>query len=135
MVDTVNTEVLFSGGNKYIVRFTNLSDGTGETNVVKVDRSELIGPDGVAPGKIVIEEIQYDVQGFDGVVLEWHLAATPDEPLAILNGQGIKEYKRFGGLVPDTVGATVDGDIKFTTNGTEAAGDTYDILLVCRLKA
>lgn len=134
MVDLVDTEVLFSGNNKYIVRLTNVSDGTGEANVTKVDRSALAGPDdGNAPGKIVIEEIQYDVQGFEGVVLEWD--ATTDEPLAVLAGQGIKEYKRFGGLVPDTVGTGADGDILLTTNGTAAAGDTYDILIICRLKA
>lgn len=134
MPDAVDTEILFNGRNKYIVRFTNVSDGTGETTVTKIDRSALAGPDGGnEPGKIVIEEIQYDVQGFEGVVLHWD--ATANEALAVLAGQGIKEYKRAGGLVPDTAGSGTDGDIILTTNGTAAAGDTYDILMFCRLKA
>lgn len=30
MADAVNTEVLFNGNKRYVVRFTNKSDGTGK---------------------------------------------------------------------------------------------------------
>lgn len=133
MADAVNTDVLFSGNNKYIARFTNNSDGTGESGVTKIDRSSLTGPDGTEAGKIVIEEIQYDVQGFENVEIYW-VDSGGNEPLAILAGQGIKEYKRFGGLVPAVAGSGTDGDIIFTTVGTPAATDSYDITLICRLK-
>lgn len=136
MADAVDTEVLFNSENKFIVRFTNISDGTGETTVTKIDRSTLTGPNQVdAPARIVIEEIDYDVQGFEGVILLWDDAAN--ETMAVLSGSDIKEYKRAGGLVPDTTAADVTstvGDILITTNGTAAAGDTYDITLYCRLK-
>ena len=137
MADAVDTEVLFSSENKYAVRFTNLSDGTGETTVTKVDRSALIGPDGInAPAKLVVEAIDYDVQGFEGVHILWN--NTSNESLAILSGSDIKEYKSVGGLVPDAdasgaLTGTV-GDILITTNGTAALGDTYDITLFLRLK-
>lgn len=132
MADAVDTEVLFNGTRKYTVRLTNVSDGTGETTVTKVDRSALIGPNGGAPGKLVIEEITWTVQGFEGVALYWN--ATSDEPIAVLSGSNYVDYRPFGGLVPDTAGTGTDGDIILSTIGTPAANDTYDILLVLRLK-
>ena len=133
MADAVDTEILFNGTRKKVIRFTNLSDGTGETTVTKVDRSSLIGPDGIAPDKLVVEEITWSIQGFEGVAIYWD--ATTDEPLAILSGDNYIDYRPYGGLVPDTAGSGTDGDIIFSTVGTAAAGDTYDILLALRLKA
>lgn len=139
MADAVDTEVLFNGTRKYKVRITNISDGTGETAVAKVDRSGLIGPNGVAPSKLVIEQIEYSVAGFEEVTLKWDDAT--DETIAVLSGDGYKDYREAGGLVPDASPSALGdatGDILLTTNagGTaEAAGDNYDITLHLRLKA
>lgn len=133
MVDAVDTEILSPFPREYTVRFTNISDGTGESAVTKIDRSGLIGPNGEAPGKILIKEIQYDVQGFEGIRVYWQDGAS-GETAVVLAGQGIREYNRYGGIVPDTAGAVANGDILFSVNGTAAAGDTYDITLTCRLK-
>lgn len=134
MADAVDTEVLFNGTRKYVVRCTNISDTTGESGVTKVDRSGLTGPNGAAPGKLVVEEIWYSVHGFDGVQIDWD--ATTDERLAVVKGQGYMDYRPYGGLVPDTAGSGADGDILFTTlaAAVPAAGDNYDITLVLRLK-
>lgn len=132
MADAVDTEVLFNGTRRYIVRLTNVSDGTGETAVTKVDRSALIGPNGSAPGKLVVEQITWSIQGFAAVRLFWD--ATTDEPLAVLTGTNYIDYREGGGLVPDTAGSGANGDIILSTVGTPAANDTYDILLVLRLK-
>ena len=39
MADTVSTRILEQGERNLVVQLTNLSDGTGETGVVKVDAS------------------------------------------------------------------------------------------------
>ena len=42
MADTVASQTLFDGERKAIMKFTNSSDGTGETNVVKVNPAALL---------------------------------------------------------------------------------------------
>ena len=41
MADAVTTQVLQDGERQYIAKFTNLSDGTGESKVTKIDVSTL----------------------------------------------------------------------------------------------
>lgn len=131
MVDTVDSLVVFAGTRRRVVRLTNISDGTGESDVVKVDVSTLVGPDGTAPTYTVIEEIQWSINGFTSVRLEWD--ATTDDEIAVLGtGNGYFNFKNAGGLVdPKSTGTT--GDIMLTTAGA-VSGATYDITLVLRLK-
>ena len=43
MSDTVSTQIIAdTSGVKYVTKLTNISDGTGETNVTKVDASATI---------------------------------------------------------------------------------------------
>jgi hypothetical protein len=131
MADTVDSKVVFSGQRRRAVRLTNVSDGTGESAVVKVDVSAITGPDGSATTYTVVEEIQYAIQGFTSVRLLWD--ATTDDEIAMLpSGSGYLNYKEIGGLVDPKSSGTV-GDILLTTAGA-VSGATYDITLVLRLK-
>jgi hypothetical protein len=51
MADAVTSQTIQDGERKAVLKFTNISDGTGETNVVKVDVSTLtqIAPVNLAP--------------------------------------------------------------------------------------
>jgi len=69
MADAVTTNTIFSGTKRLVERYTNISDGTGEAAVIKVDKSTLIGPDGTEPAKIVIEKIEYVCDGLQVRVL------------------------------------------------------------------
>lgn len=131
MADAVNTNVLYSGQAIYVVRFTNLSDGTGETNVIKVDRSTLTGPAGVEPTNLIIQEMAWNIQGFTSVKIAWD--HNTDDTAALLSGNGYRNYDGTNGLV-DPLSAGGTGDILFTTAGT-TSGNTYDITLVLRLQA
>lgn len=128
MADTVDTKVVFSSQNRYVVRLLNLSDGTGESAVVKVDISTLTGPDGTPPTRTVVEKIEYDISGMT-IRLYWD--HTTDDEIAVLGGSGFLDWSESGGLVDNGTGDT--GDILLTTNG-HAAGDTYNITLWLRLK-
>lgn len=130
MGDTVNTNVIFSGNKRYVAKFTNISDGTGESAVAKVDKSELIGLTGAAPDSLVIEEAEWNVQGFSYVLIAW--AHDTDDEAMVLSGSGYKDYRASGGIKdPESTGGT--GDIVFTTAGG-ASGSSYDISLALRLK-
>lgn len=123
MADAVGTTVLFNGSRRLSIQLTNLSDGTGESGVIKVNKSDYTGPDGTEPSKFIVESIEYDVTSMR-VGLSFD--RTTDVVFAVLQGQGKLCYKKSGGLVDSTTGDT--GDILLTTTGA-AAGDGYTIIL------
>lgn len=128
MADTVAVKTIFNSPKKLVVQLTSLSDGTGETNVVKVDKSTFTGLNGLEPSKFSIQKIEYDVTSMR-VALSFD--RTTDVVFAVLQGQGQLNYQRSGGLVDSTTGDT--GDILLTTAG-HAAGDGYNIILHIRKK-
>lgn len=119
------------GWKRMKLQLTNLSDGTGESDVVKLDRSELYGIDGLACEKIVIDKIKYQTYGMS-VRLEWDM--TPDQLIAMLpeNSEGCIE----GPFFPDYDGAYgvgETGDLLLTTIG-HTANDSYNITLDIKIK-
>lgn len=127
MADTVTNDTIFDGSRRVIVHITNRSDGTGESDVVKIDVSALAnGPNpSTATDTLAIEEITYSVWGFSHVLLEFD--ATTDDEIAVLQGQGYLDFRPFGRKVdPKSTGST--GDLLLTTTGG-ATGSGYDILI------
>lgn len=127
MVDVVTTQTLAAGPRYSIVHLTNISDGTGESLVTKVDISTLFRDDGVAVTRAGIKEIQWSIQGFTSVRLYWD--HTADDTAAIL-GQGVG-YLEWGalGVLSDPASAGGTGDLLLTTAGN-TSGATYDITVV-----
>lgn len=131
MVDVVATNTIFDGDRRLVLQLTSASDGTGETNVIKVNSSAYTGPNKPQlTTHFVIEEINYDIQGFTHVDLNFD--ETTDIPAAKLSGQGYKDYREVGGLAdPTNTGTT--GDILLSTIGATATS-TYDITISLRKK-
>lgn len=132
MADAVTTNVLFSGKRLHAARFTNLSDGTGESAVAKITASGLNIADGVGgtkpATKLTIMEIQWNIYGFSEVRLFWD--ATTDDLAQTLSGNGYRSYWDQGGLVdPWSTGHT--GNLLFTTV-TNVSGNHYDITVVVK---
>lgn len=114
MADTVATQIIENGARNLVMKFTNLSDGTGESNVVKVDVSAL----DVSTTSLKIRRVIYNVTG-GGVLIEWD--ATTDQQIAYLSGYGKIDLRDTQGIFnPNAAGNT--GDILFTTSGFVAAG-------------
>lgn len=123
--DTVDVSVIRNSLGHYAVRLQNRSDGTGETAIHKVDISALYNAAGITCTWTVLERIDYAVQGFNYVLLEWD-HTSPDE-IATLSGSGMIDVTYEGGQAdPKSSGGT--GDVLLTTNGG-AAGSSYDITL------
>lgn len=125
MADAVTTQIIHDGRRNTVMKFTNISDGTGESDVNKVDVSALAG----APTRVAIERIHYTTSGM-AVRIEWD--ATTDVPawLCATDGDGTFDFSHFGGITNDA-GTGVTGDVFFTTIG-HTAGDTYTIILEMR---
>lgn len=131
MADSVNSLVLFNDNRKRVVLLTNISDGTGESAVTKVDRSALVGQNGTVPTYIVIEKIEYMC---DGMQVRLHWNHTTDDIIAVLAGSGFFDWTETGGAkAPQAPVAASDGDIVLTTNA-HTSGDAYTITLYLRLK-
>jgi len=130
MADAVATQTLFDGTKRVVQKFTNISDGSGESAVKKVDVSALTtGLDGSACTGVVIERIWWQCIGMKVQIL-WD--ATTDVLCIELgeNQSGNHEYSVFGGLTNNS-GSGKTGDIMFTTVGHTSA-DTYTIILDMR---
>lgn len=120
MADAVSSQTLIDGERNVVMKFTNTSDGTGESAVTKVDVSALSG----SPSTVKIKKIHYSVAGMV-VRLLWD--ATADVTIVDLQNDGCLDACSFGGLT-NNAGAGVTGDIKLTTVG-HTAGDSYTIIL------
>lgn len=130
MADAVTSQTIIDGKQHAVMKFTNISDGTGESAVTKVDVSALSSlQDGTACSGVVIERIWWQCIGMKVQIL-WD--ATSDQFCIELgeNQSGNHDYTDFGGLT-NNAGAGVTGDINFTTVGATAT-DTYTVILYMR---
>jgi len=135
MADAVTSQTLADGDRIAVMKFTNLSDGTGESSVKKVDISALAANSaGETPARATIEQIWYDIGGMR-VALEWN--ATTNVVAAVLGGSaaagnvsGHMDFRSFGGI-KNTEASGVDGDIDLTTSGHTNL-DHYTVVLQLR---
>lgn len=132
MADAVTSQTLIDGPQTAVMKFTNISDGTGESAVKKVDVSALSSSaDGDTCTGVVIEKMWWQCIGMKVQIL---FDATTDVFCIELgeNQSGHHDYTSFGGLT-NNAGSGVTGDIMFTTVGHTSA-DTYTVILYMRKK-
>jgi len=130
MADAVSSQTIVDTDKRTVVKFTNLSDGSGEAAVKKVDVSALGG----APSRVTIDQIWYDIGGMR-VLLDFD--ASTNVPALVLGGsaaagnvQGHLDFRSFGGI-KNNAGSGVTGDIDVTTSGHTNL-DHYTIILELR---
>lgn len=134
MADAVTSQTLFDDGGHVVIHFTNISDGTGESAVTKVDASTLVG--GASTTRYAVEKIAWSTVGM-GFNLLW----DADTDIVFFttgnsNSQGEQDFTK-GGTGPNGVGIKnnagtgVNGDIKLTTVG-HTSGDAYNLTLWLR---
>lgn len=125
MADTVTTQTVFDGERVAVMKFTNISDGTGETAVLKVDVSALTPSafSKVCDG-VTLERIHCSINGMSVAIL-WD--ATADLP-AFIAAPGVYTFDFTKLQLPNNTGAGKTGDVLFTTIGA-SAGDTYTLVL------
>lgn len=126
MADAVTSQVIFDGSKRAILKFTNVSDGTGETGAIKVDVSALTPYNGTPCSGVSIERIEAVTIGM-GVDILWD--ATTDVLCMTLGPDQFFtfDFTRFGGIT-NNAGAGKNGDVLFTTVGA-TTGDKYTVVL------
>ena len=127
MADTVTTQTIQDGERTAVLRFTNVSDGSGESAVKKVDVSALAkNSAGKECTEVHIQRIYWATVGMS-VNLEFDASSNV---LAIglpANSTGDEYYDNFT-AIPNNAGSGKTGDIDFTTTG-HSSGDSYKIIL------
>jgi len=128
MADAVATQTIQDGGKTAIFRFTNVSDGSGESAVTKIDVSGLSSDPmtGAACSGATIQKIYYSTIGmgvkifFDASsdILAWQLNADWADTI---------DFTDFTGI-PNNAGSGKTGDVQFTTVG-HSSGDVYNIVM------
>ena len=139
MADVVTSQTIADTvGVKTVMKFTNISDGSGETLVTKMDASALnfMSED----ANRVISKIYWAVNttnGKSGVEILWAGSGTSsaNATVGFFSGRVFHDYFNAGNSIPNNATLTANtspaGDILFSTKGF-VAGDNYTIILEVR---
>lgn len=127
MADAVTSQTILDGERLFIGKFTNISDGTGETAALKIDVSTLnpnsfgLACNGVKINKIWAQTVGMSIDILWDATTDLLCETVPENQFYLM------DYSSFGGL-PNNAGAGKTGDVLFTTVGA-AAGDRYTIVI------
>jgi len=139
MADVVTTQTLVdTSGVKTVVKMTNISDGSGETLVTKMDASALtfMSEDDTKS----IAKIWWAINttnGKSGVELLFAGSGTSsaNATIGFFSGTGYHDYYTAGNSIPNNATLTDNtipaGDILLSTKGF-VSGDNYTIILEVR---
>ena len=139
MADVVTSQTIVdTAGTKTVMKFTNISDGSGETLVTKMDASALTFM--TEDANRTIAKIYWAINttnGKSGVEISWAGSGTSkaDATIGFFSGTGFHDYFIAGNSIPNNATLTANtspaGDILFSTKGF-VAGDNYTIILEVR---
>jgi len=128
MADTVASQIIENGPRRFVIKLTNFSDGTGESNVTKVTAAQLgaTAANGLQHAKL--RKVEYAVP--TGLVqIQWKASTNVDA--VILSGTHTLDFSDTQGIQNDA-GSGVTGDVTLTTQGFKAvatAASGYTIVL------
>jgi hypothetical protein len=130
MADSVTTQTLLDGERLVVMKFTNLSDGTGEVAVNKILPANLaVNAFGKACTDLKINKIWSTTTGM-AVNLLWDADA---DVLAWTIPSDTNYWMEFGehlGGIPNNAGTGKTGNLAFSTVGA-SAGDAYSVIIEC----
>ena len=127
MADAVTTQTIIDGERNCVMKFTNVSDGSGESAVARVDVSALAAnANGTACSEVRIMRVSHAIVGMS-VQLFFNASTNVLAMELAESSNGHMDFKDFGGI-PNNAGSGKNGDILFTTKG-HSSGDTYSITL------
>ena len=139
MADVVTSQTIVDTvGTKTVMKFTNISDGSGETLVTKMDASALNFM--TEDANRVLSKIYWSVNttnGKSGVELLW--AGSGDNAanatIGFFSGRGFHDYFTAGNSIPNNATLVANtspaGDILLSTKGF-VSGDNYTLILEIR---
>ena len=130
MADLVTTQTIAdTSGVKFVAKLTNFSDGTGETQVKKIDASEVTFMS--EDGNRKISKIWYSINTANpksAVELIWD--GVTDATAIFLSGNGYIDLRTAGNEITNNA-TTPTGDVLLSTKNF-AVGDNYTLIVEFR---
>jgi len=130
MADIISTQIITdTSGVKFVAKLTNFSDGSGETNSLKVDASASTFM--TEDGNRKISKVYYSINTANpksAVELIWD-GATAATAL-LLSGQGFFDFRTAGNEIPNNA-TSPNGDVLLSTKNF-ANGDNYSLVIEFR---
>ena len=132
MADAITSQTIEDGGKNLIVKITNISDGTGESAVAKIDVSALNSnpTTGVACSRVSIQRVWFSNIGM-GFKLFWKASSNQfifEAPADFSDTWDFSMGNEGKSGIPNNAGTGVNGDLLLTTvNHTD--GDTYSAII------
>ena len=133
MADAVTSQtILDDGGRNLVMKFTNISDGTGESAVAKITPADLTASAVTrqACNRVVLNRIWFSNVGM-GFRLLWNadsnvfICQAPKDWTDTWDfSMGMKDLPGLS----NNAGTGINGDLLLTTND-HTSGDTYSILV------
>lgn len=127
MADSVISTKLKDHASAWAFALTNESDGTGETNVLKVNANTLIASTGGGSQRLSVNKVAWTISGANSKVkLMW--GGTGANTFAILTGTGTFDLvTNFTSPFVNTT-ANTTGDIYISTLGF-VSGASYTVVM------
>ena len=139
MADTVTSQTIAdTSGQKTTMKFTNISDGSGETLVTKMDASALTYMTEDATKKI--SKLYWsintqDPKGAVEILFAGSGTSAANATAVVLSGSGFFDFRADGNEIPNNATLTADtspaGDVLFSTRNFNN-GDSYTIMVEVR---
>ncbi len=126
MADTVTVTTIRDSGSELVVHITGVSDGSGESDAIKVDKSAFT-VSGAEPGSLTLMEADGQMSGYAGLTLEWD-RGTDVKIFEVAPGSFYKDFRPDGKRDSGSGGT---GDVVLTTT-SPTSGGRYDITLRMR---
>ena len=128
MADTVTSQTIADvTGSKTVIKFTNKSDGTGESLVTKVDASALNhASDSTKIARVIYSINTTDPKGSVEILFD----GTTNATALFLAGQGTIDLQTAA-IQTANIATSPTGDILFSTHNF-VSGDSYTIILEVR---
>jgi len=130
MADRVTTQTITdTSGVKFVAKLTNFSDGTGETQVKKIDASEVTFMS--EDGNRKIAKVWYSINTANpksAVEILWD--GNTNATAMLLGGNGYIDLRTAGNEITNNA-TTPTGDVLLSTKNF-ANGDNYTIILEFR---
>ena len=130
MADIVTSQTITdTSGVKFVVKLTNFSDGSGETDTLIVDASNTTFM--TTDGARKIAKVWFSVNTANpksAVEIKW--AGATNATALLLSGQGFFDLRTAGDEIPNNA-TTPTGDVLLSTRNF-ANGDNYSLVIEFR---
>lgn len=132
MADTVTSQILKDHAKGYAVKLTNISDSTGEVDVIKVDASALTANTGVGEERLTITKLFWSIASGTSstmsprVTLKW--AGSSNTTIVTLTGSGFWDLTSAGQCPITNNAPSPTGDILLSTAGF-TANAAYTVII------